>query len=31
MSLQNEEMREGYRQLNAWLKAHQQATHYAQQ
>lgn len=31
MSLQNEEMREGYRQLNAWLKAHQQATHYVQQ
>ncbi|WP_017893729.1 ankyrin repeat domain-containing protein [Serratia sp. S4] len=30
-SLQSEEMREGYRQLNAWLKAHQQATHYAQQ
>ena len=31
MSLQSEEMREGCRQLNAWLKAHQQATHYAQQ
>ncbi|CAI1930275.1 Ribulose-5-phosphate 4-epimerase and related epimerases and aldolases [Serratia quinivorans] len=30
-SLQSEEMREGYRQLNAWLKAHQQATHYVQQ
>lgn len=30
-SLQSEEMRESYRQLNAWLKAHQQATHYAQQ
>ncbi|MGQ8776215.1 ankyrin repeat domain-containing protein [Serratia sp. NA_112.1] len=30
MSLQSEEMREGSRQLNAWLKGHQQATHYAQ-
>nr|WP_315293223.1 ankyrin repeat domain-containing protein [Serratia proteamaculans] len=29
-SLQSEEMRDRYRQLNAWLKAHQQATHYAQ-
>lgn len=30
-ALQSEEMRDRYRQLNAWLKAHQQATHYAQQ
>lgn len=27
--LQSEEMREGYRQLDAWLKTHHQATHYA--
>ena len=30
-ALQSEEMRDRYRQLNAWLKAHQQATHYVQQ
>ncbi|MGO4744591.1 ankyrin repeat domain-containing protein [Serratia quinivorans] len=29
-ALQNEEMRDRYRQLNTWLKAHQQAAHYAQ-
>ncbi|RJF54360.1 ankyrin repeat domain-containing protein [Serratia inhibens] len=28
--LQSEEMRDGYRQLDAWLKNHHQATHYAQ-
>lgn len=28
--LQSEEMRERYRQLDVWLKAHHQATHYAQ-
>jgi uncharacterized protein len=30
-ALQNEEMRDRYRQLNAWLKAHQQAAQYGQQ
>lgn len=29
-ALQNEEMRDRYHQLNTWLKAHQQATHYTQ-
>ncbi|WP_346825970.1 ankyrin repeat domain-containing protein [Serratia inhibens] len=28
--LQSEEMRDGYRQLDVWLKAHHQATQYAQ-
>ncbi|QUY47988.1 ankyrin repeat domain-containing protein [Serratia plymuthica] len=28
--LQSEEMRDRYRQLDAWLKTHHQATHYAQ-
>ncbi|MDT3252522.1 ankyrin repeat domain-containing protein [Serratia sp. root2] len=28
--LQSEEMRDRYRQLDVWLKAHHQATHYAQ-